>query len=230
MNVDLSHSGSRPEGAPQTSPGQRPGGSQQRPGDSGDFEQRPGNSAALSPAKAGMAAFLVSEVAFFGTLIMAYVYFLSQTLAGTPKPSQVFYLPGVIAASMCLFSSSATIHLAEQALHRDRRKAFLVLWGVTILLGALFLAGTMWEWSELIGKWGLTMSRNLFGSSYFTLVGFHALHVTIGVVVMSIIFGLGLRGEITVSNKTSVEVVSWYWHFVDAVWLLVFSLVYVAGR
>jgi cytochrome c oxidase subunit III len=186
--------------------------------------------AALPPAKAGMIAFLVSEAAFFGTLIMSYVYFLSQTLAGDPKPSEVFYLPTVIAASACLFSSSATIHLAERALRRDRHKAFLLLWGLTILLGALFLLGTMWEWSELIGRWGLTISRNLFGTSYFTLVGFHALHVTIGVVVMSVVFGLALKGRITVSNQTTVEVVSWYWHFVDAVWLLVFILVYLAGR
>jgi cytochrome c oxidase subunit 3 len=186
--------------------------------------------AALSPAKSGMIAFLASEVSFFGTLIMTYVYFLSQTLAGNPKPSEVFYLPTVLAASVCLFSSSATIHLAETAIRRDRQKAFLLLWGLTIVLGVLFLLGTMWEWSELIGKWDLTISRNLFGSSYFTLVGFHALHVTIGVVVMSIIFGLGLKGQITVSNQTTVEVVSWYWHFVDAVWLLVFILVYLAGR
>jgi cytochrome c oxidase subunit III len=186
--------------------------------------------AAPPPVKSGMIAFLVSEAAFFGTLIMSYVYFLSQTLAGNPKPIQVFYLPSVIAASACLFSSSATIHLAEKALRRDRRRAFLLLWGLTILLGALFLLGTVWEWSDLIGKCGLTISRNLFGSSYFTLVGFHALHVTIGVVVMSIVFGLALMGQITVSNQTTVEVVSWYWHFVDAVWLLVFILVYLAGR
>jgi cytochrome c oxidase subunit 3/cytochrome o ubiquinol oxidase subunit 3 len=139
-------------------------------------------------------------------------------------------LPAVIAASVCLFSSSATIHLAEKALHRDRRKAFLVLWGLTILLGALFLLGTMWEWSDLIGKWGLTISRNLFGTSYFTLVGFHALHVTIGLVVMTIVFGLAAKGRITMRNQTTVEVVSWYWHFVDSVWLLVFLLVYLAGR
>jgi cytochrome c oxidase subunit III len=212
-NIDVAHSESRPERAQQISPW-----------------QRPGNSAALPPAKTGMIAFLLSEAAFFGTLIMAYVYFLSQTLAGDPKPSQVFYLPTVIAASCCLFSSSATIHVAEKALRRGRRKAFLLLWGLTIVLGALFLLGTTWEWSELIGKWGLTMSRNLFGSSYFTLVGFHALHVTIGVIVMSVVFGLALQRQITVSNQTTVEVVSWYWHFVDAVWLLVFILVYVAGR
>lgn len=188
------------------------------------------NSVALTPAKVGMIAFLASEASFFGTLIMAYVYFLSQTRVGSPKPSQVFYLPTVFAASACLFSSSATIHLAEKSLGRNRQRAFVLLWGLTIALGFVFLLGTMWEWSDLIGTWGLTMSRNLFGSSYFTLVGFHALHVTIGLIVMSVIFGFALGGQVTVSNLTSVEVVSWYWHFVDGVWLFVFILVYLAGR
>jgi cytochrome c oxidase subunit III len=186
--------------------------------------------AALPPAKAGMIAFLFTEASFFGTLIMAYVYFLSQTTAGDPRPSQVFHLPMVLAASACLFSSSATIHLAEKALRRSRSRTFLKWWGLTIVLGALFLAGTMWEWSDLIGTRGLTISRNLFGTTYFTLVGFHALHVAIGITVMSIVFGLGLRNQIDAKSKTGVEVISWYWHFVDAVWLVVFTLVYLVGR
>jgi cytochrome c oxidase subunit 3 len=185
---------------------------------------------ALSPAKAGMIAFLFSEASFFGTLIMAYVFFLSQTTAGNPKPSEVFHLPLVLAASACLFSSSATIHLAERALGRNRHRTFLRWWGLTIILGVLFLLGTMWEWSDLIGTWGLSISRNMFGTTYFTLVGFHALHVSIGLIVMSIILGLGLKNQITAKNKTGVEVVSWYWHFVDAVWVLVFTVVYLVGR
>lgn len=184
----------------------------------------------MSPVKVGMVTFLVSEVAFFGTLIMAYVYFLRQTTRGEPNPSQVFRLPLVLAASACLISSSATIHLAEKALRRGSRQAFLGWWGLTIVLGILFLLGTLLEWNELIGTWGLTMSRNLFGTTYFTLVGFHALHVTIGVMVMSIVFELARRRQITERNKTGVEVVSWYWHFVDGVWVVVFTLVYVVGR
>ncbi len=175
-------------------------------------------------------AFLLSEAAFFGTLIMAYVYFLGQTSTGDPTPRQVFHLPLVLAASACLFSSSATIHLAEKGLHRGRQRAFLTWWGLTIVLGALFLCGTFWEWSDLIGNRGLTISRNLFGTTYFTLVGFHALHVTVGLSVMSIVFGLALKNQITASNQTGVQVIAWYWHFVDAVWLVVFTLVYLIGR
>ena len=186
--------------------------------------------ATLAPAKVGMLTFLLSEVAFFGTLIMAYVYFLNQTTQGDPKPSQVFRLPMVLAATVCLLASSLTIHLAEQALGRGSHRRFLSWWGLTIVLGVLFLVGTGIEWSELIGKRGLTMSRNLFGTTYFTLVGFHALHVTIGVIVMILVFDLARRRQISEQNQTGVEVVSWYWHFVDAVWVVVFTLVYVVGR
>lgn len=186
--------------------------------------------APLEPAQVGMLTFLVTEVAFFGTLIMTYIYFLRQSTHGEPNPSQVFQLPKVVAASACLFSSSATIHLAERALRRGSQYRFLAWWGLTILLGVLFLSGTALEWNDLLGTWGLTISRNLFGSTYFTLVGFHAFHVTVGVVVMSIVFGLALRRHITAQNKTSVEVVSWYWHFVDGVWVVVFTLVYFVGR
>jgi cytochrome c oxidase subunit 3 len=190
----------------------------------------PGRPATLSPVKVGMLAFLVSEAAFFGTLIMSYAYFLRQTIHGEPNPSQVFRLPMVLAASACLLSSSATIHVAQNALRRNSRQTFLGWWGLTIVLGVLFLLGTILEWNDLIGRWGLTISRNLFGTTYFTLVGFHALHVSIGVLVLSIVFGLAWRRPITEQSETGVEVVSWYWHFVDGVWVVVFTLVYVVGR
>jgi cytochrome c oxidase subunit III len=184
----------------------------------------------LSPVKVGMLTFLLSEGAFFGTLIMTYVYFLRQTTHGEPNPSQVFRLPMVLAASACLFSSSATIFAAEKALSRNNRQSFLGWWGLTIVLGVLFLLGTMLEWNDLIGRWGLTISRNMFGTTYFTLVGFHALHVTVGLIVMGIVFGLFWRRQIPERNQTGVKVVSWYWHFVDGVWAVVFTLVYLVGR
>jgi cytochrome c oxidase subunit III len=184
----------------------------------------------LSPAKVGMLTFLVSEAAFFSTLIMAYLYFLRATTHGEPHPSQVFRWPLVLGASVCLFSSSGTIHMAERALKRGAMQGFLGWWGLTIALGVLFLGGTTLEWRELIGTWHLTISRNLFGSTYFTLVGFHAFHVTVGLILMSITFYLASRRRITDQNQTSVEVISWYWHFVDGVWVFVFTVVYVIGR
>ena len=186
----------------------------------------------LTPQQAGMLTFLASEVAFFGTLIMAYVFFLRQVSQGEPNPSQVFYWPRLwvtVFFSVCLFSSSLTVHVAGKAIHQSRQR-FLAWWGLTIVLGILFLVGTGLEWRELIHKWGLTIDRNMFGTTYFTLVGFHALHVSVGVIVMSIVLGLAWRRQITERNATSVEVVSWYWHFVDGVWAVVFTLVYLAGR
>jgi cytochrome c oxidase subunit 3/cytochrome o ubiquinol oxidase subunit 3 len=110
------------------------------------------------------------------------------------------------------------------------RSAFLRWWSATILLGIIFLAGTAFEWRELIVDYGLTPSRNLFGTTYYTLVGFHALHVTAGVVVMLTVLGLTLSRLVTPMNRSGVELISWYWHFVDVVWVVVFSVVYLAGR
>lgn len=124
--------------------------------------------------KVGMLAFLLSEVAFFSTLITTYVVFLRETKDSVPSPATVFHLPLVLFATACLFSSSFTIHLAEKAMHRGERSGFLGWWGLTILLGLTFLACTAKEWHELIFTYGLTISRNMFGSAYFTLVGFHA--------------------------------------------------------
>src|SRR5262245_30964026 len=107
------------------------------------------------PVKAGMAAFLLSEAAFFGTLITTYVYFLRQTVTSNPSPADVFYMPLVLASTACLLSSSWTVHEATKALHRGARPRFLALWAATILLGALFLTGTALEWADLIGTRGL---------------------------------------------------------------------------
>ena len=177
--------------------------------------------------KVGMIAFLVSEAAFFSTLIVAYVVYLGSKTAPTPE---VLSLPLVIGTTICLLSSSLTIYLAEKALRAGGRGAFRVWWGLTILLGTLFLAGTAYEWYTLIWRDGLTISRNLFGTTYFTLVGFHALHVTVGVLLLILMFGLVQRRQITGPHSTGVELVSWYWHFVDGVWVVVFTVVYLIGR
>src|SRR5205823_167426 len=103
--------------------------------------------------------------AFFSTLIMTYVWFLRQTRQSDPSPSEVFHLPPIVAGTACLLASSGTVHLAEKALRSGARERFLAWWAATIGLGALFLAGTAKEWAELIGTWGLTISRNLFGTT-----------------------------------------------------------------
>jgi cytochrome c oxidase subunit 3 len=186
----------------------------------------------LSAGQWGMIAFLCSEVAFFSTLIVAYVIFFGRDGQpgglGGPTPIDVLSLTLALGTTACLLGSSVTVHLADRALRTGRRFQFVPWWGATIALGVVFLLGTAHEWRELIYGHRLTISRNLFGTTFYTLVGFHALHVTVGVVVMLIVLVLSLRGHLEEKSHASVELVSWYWHFVDGVWIVVFAVVYLA--
>jgi cytochrome c oxidase subunit III len=183
----------------------------------------------LTAGQWGMVAFLVSEVALFSTLIVTYLSFLGKDTVG-PTPAKALSLGLVLGTTACLLSSSVTVHLAERALRAGGEAVFRGWWAATIGLGVVFLLGTAYEWHGLIYEHGLTISRNLFGSTYYTLVGFHALHVTAGVVVLLIVLGLALRGRVAAANRGGVELVSWYWHFVDGVWVVVFTVVYLVGR
>jgi cytochrome c oxidase subunit 3/cytochrome o ubiquinol oxidase subunit 3 len=100
----------------------------------------------------------------------------------------------------------------------------------TIVLGGLFMYGTAEEWRRLIGEYGLTISTNLFGTTYYSLVGLHAFHVTVGLVMLTIVLGLGIRGRVGRAQSARVHVLSLYWHFVDVVWVVVFTVVYIIGR
>ena len=183
----------------------------------------------LSAAQWGVLAFLLSEVAFFSTLIVSYIALLGQDRV-SPTPTEALKLPVVIFTTVLLLSSSLTVHLAERELRQGARTAFCAWWTATIALGIAFLLGTAYEWYGLVTDYHLTPSRNLFGSAYYTLVGFHGLHVTAGVITMLIVLGLALRRVVTERNTAGVELVGWYWHFVDGVWVVVFTVVYVVGR
>ena len=183
----------------------------------------------LSGAEWGMLTFLLSEVAFFSTLIVTYLNYIGKDRVG-PTPREALSLGLVIGTTICLLSSSVTVHFAERSLRHGTQAGFRLLWALTILLGLLFLAGTGYEWYELITKHHLTISRNLFGTTFYTLVGFHGLHVTGGIITMLIVLGLALAGRVTAANPTGPVVVSWYWHFVDGVWVVVFTVVYLIGR
>jgi cytochrome c oxidase subunit III len=183
----------------------------------------------LGTIRWGMISFLASEAAFFATLIVAYVTFMGKDTVA-PTPAQALSLPLVVCTTLVLVSSSVTIHFAEKKLHMGDEAGFRWLWMATIILGLVFLLGTAYEWRELVTRHHLTMSRNLFGTTYYTLVGFHGFHVTAGVLVMLILLGLALRHQVTGRNQLGVEMVSWYWHFVDGVWLVVFTVVYLVGR
>ncbi len=182
----------------------------------------------LSTAKAGMAAFLCSEAAFFSTLIVAYVTYLGQSATG-PRPADVLSLPLVALNSAFLLTSSGTIALAMRA-HGRRPPVVFTLWMlITVLLGGLFLAGTGYEWYRLIFHDGLTIGRNLFGTTFFTLIGFHAAHVTIGLIAISAALALDRTAAMRPTSE-ALELVSWYWHFVDSVWIVILMVVYLFGR
>src|ERR1700741_3169359 len=140
--------------------------------------------------KVGMACLIIAESAIFTIFVVAYLFYLGKSITG-PTPREVLETP--IFYTICLLSSSLTIHFAGKLLERGRRGAFLALWLLTIVLGALFLYGTGQEWHRLIYEHGLTISTNLFGTTYYSLVGLHAFHVTAGMImlVMGGIFGLG---------------------------------------
>ncbi len=180
------------------------------------------------PAQVGVLSFLVTEVAFFSTLILSYGIYLGQDTSG-PTPKDSLSLPLVILNSVFLLSSSGTIALALRAREAGNRRGFVQWMVMTILLGGLFIGGTGYEWYDLIYGHGLTISRNLFGTTFFTLIGFHGAHVSIGMLVMAIVVLLELRGHLP-QESPAPELVSWYWHFVDGVWIAIFLLVYVLGR
>ena len=131
---------------------------------------------------------------------------------------------------MCLLSSSLTIWLAERAVERGRIRVFGAWWALTMLLGATFLAGTAREWTRLIDHEGLTIRTNLFGTTFYSLVGLHATHVIVGLVGLSLVMLLTLLGRVEQRHAERIQVLSLYWHFVDAVWVVVFTVVYVVGR
>ncbi len=177
--------------------------------------------------KVAMAGLIVAESAIFTIFVVAYLFYLGKSVSG-PTPREVLETP--IFYTICLLSSSLTIHLAAKSLARDRVGAFVGLWLLTIALGGLFLYGTAQEWHRLIYQHGLTISTNLFGTTYYSLVGLHAFHVTAGLVMLLIGAIFALVGRVRVEQSRRVEVLSMYWHFVDVVWVVVFTVVYVLGR
>jgi cytochrome c oxidase subunit 3 len=190
----------------------------------------PENSAAWKlpyRGKVGMACLIIAESAIFTIFVVAYLFYLGKSLSG-PTPREVLETPSFY--TVCLLSSSLTIHLAGKLLERGRRGAFLAFWLLTVILGALFLYGTGREWHRLIYERGLTISTNLFGTTYYSLVGLHAFHVTAGLIMLTIVLLLGLAGRVGPEQSARVDVLSLYWHFVDAVWVVVFTVVYVLGR
>src|SRR6266487_742216 len=147
----------------------------------------------LYRGKVGMACLIIAESAIFTIFVVAYLYYVGKSLTG-PTPREVLETP--IFYTICLLSSSLTIHFAGKFLERGKRGAFLSLWLLTIVLGGLFMYGTGQEWHRLIYEHGLTISTNLFGTTYYSLVGLHAFHVTVGLLMLAMVLVLGIAGRV----------------------------------
>ena len=175
----------------------------------------------------GMYGLIAAESAIFAIFVVAYLFYMGKSVAG-PQPRDVLHVP--VFFTICLLSSSITIHVAVKSLRTGNVRRFALWWLLTIVLGAIFLAGTAQEWHHLIYDEGLTIQTNLFGTTYYSLVGLHAFHVTVGLLALAIVSLFAILGHIRQEHAERAEVLSMYWHFVDTVWVVVFIVVYIVGR
>jgi cytochrome c oxidase subunit III len=180
-----------------------------------------------SRGRVGMFSLIAAESAIFVIFLVAYIFYLGRGLSG-PTPREVLEVPTL--NTVCLLSSSITIHFAVRALRQGKMLAFKLFWFLTVSLAAKFLIGTGMEWRHLIYQRGLTITTNLFGTTYYSLVGLHAFHVIVGLAGLTIVMLLALASKIHPQQSEKVAVFSLYWHFVDAVWVAVFTTVYIVGR
>jgi len=182
-------------------------------------------STGLSNVKLGMWLFLGTECLLFGGLISTYMLYRGRVGTG-PRPSQVFDIPFTSVSSFVLLMSSLTMVLAVSAAqNRDDRGTTLWL-TITALLGATFVGGQVYEFTAMYNE-GLGFTTSLFGSSFYTLTGFHGVHVTVGIIMLMSVVGIIKRSTIPGDKAEVVELVGLYWHFVDVIWIIIFTLVYL---
>ncbi|HZM11215.1 MAG TPA: heme-copper oxidase subunit III [Candidatus Limnocylindrales bacterium] len=173
--------------------------------------------------RVGMWCLIAAESAIFSIFVVAYLYYAGKSLNG-PTPREVLHVP--IFNSICLFASSFTIVMAERAIARGKGRLFGIWWLLTIVLGAIFILGTAREWYHLIYVEGLTISSSLFGTTFYSLVGLHGFHVIVGLIGLSIIMIFAALGHVKQEHAARIEVFAMYWHFVDAIWVVVLTVVY----
>ncbi len=172
--------------------------------------------------------FLGSECLFFGSLIGTYLLYRNTTaeIGIGPIPIDLFDIPFTSVSTFVLLMSSVTMVLALAAIQRGDRRGTQVWLLATALLGMLFLAGQAFEFTEFYNQ-GLSLDTNLFGTTFFVLTGFHGAHVSIGVLILLSLYVMTLRGRLTPANSINVELIGLYWHFVDIVWIVIFTLIYL---
>ena len=187
----------------------------------------PGDWNLPSSRKVAIVCLILTETGLFSIFVAGYLFYIGKSLTG-PTPREVLETP--IIPTICLLGSSVTIMLAERALRRENRSRFQLWWAITIFLAALFLGATALEWHRLITVHHLTISTNLFGTTFYSLVGLHATHVVVGLTMLTLVLLFALTGHVRHEHSERIQVLALYWHFVDAVWVIVFTVVYIVGR
>jgi heme/copper-type cytochrome/quinol oxidase subunit 3 len=182
-------------------------------------------STGLDNKKLLMWLFLGSECLFFGSFIAAYLLYRDRSVVG-PYPEDVFDIPFTSVSAFQLLMSSVTMVLALAAIQRGNVRSMQIWLLATAFLGLLFVAGQAYEFTEFYHE-GLTLETNLFGTTFFVLTGFHGAHVTIGILILLSLFAVSLQGRIQQKDSLTVEIAGLYWHFVDIVWIVIFTLVYL---
>jgi cytochrome c oxidase subunit 3/cytochrome o ubiquinol oxidase subunit 3 len=182
-------------------------------------------STGLPNTKLAMWIFLASDCLLFGALISTYVLYRGASIKG-PYPSDVFDIPYTSVSSFVLLASSLTMVLALAAIQRGDQGQMRVWLLATALLGATFVGGQVYEFTTFADE-GLTLTTNLFSTTFYVLTGFHGTHVAIGILMLLSLLVMSFTGKITQQNSLSVELVGLYWHFVDIVWIVIFTIVYL---
>ena len=182
-------------------------------------------STGLDNAKLAMWAFLGSECLFFGSLISSYLLYRNRVVAG-PTPHEIYDIPYTSVSSFVLLMSSLTMVLALSAIQRGDSRGMRIWLLATALLGMTFIGGQIYEFTTFVHE-GLTISTSTFGSSFFLLTGFHGAHVTIGILMLLSLAAMSSFGRLTPADTRPVEYVGLYWHFVDIVWIVIFTVVYL---
>lgn len=185
----------------------------------------PPTNTGVSNEKMAMWAFLGSECLLFGALISTYLLYRGRSIVG-PYPEDVYDIPFTSVSSFVLLMSSLTMVLALSAIQRRDERRLRVWLLATALLGSTFIAGQIYEFTAFV-KEGLTIHTNLFGSSFFVMTGFHGVHVTLGIVMLLALWGMSMRGQLPPEKSELVEITGLYWHFVDIVWIVIFTIVYL---
>jgi heme/copper-type cytochrome/quinol oxidase subunit 3 len=183
-------------------------------------------STGLSNEKLAMWAFLGSECLLFGGLISAFLIYRAKDVRSGPEVADLYDIPFTSVSSFVLLMSSLTMVLALAAIQRGDHRRLRVWLLTTGLLGASFVAGQVYEFTAFYNE-GLGFTTNLQSSAFYVLTGFHGVHVTIGILMLLSLYVLSLRGKIPTERSEAVEIVGLYWHFVDVVWILIFTVVYL---